>query len=230
MPILTGPDLATALGLVTDSKQLAGIAASVSASVCAYLRFDPSRVQGTPRTEFFDTSGTQLLALNHGPVLAIASVNELSNWTWTDGAYAQGTDPFTSDTLLTAGTDYAWRTDAGSAGPVLVRLNALWPVSSIRPPNRLAGGLSPAFGTVKVVYTVDDSGILAVSQVAAQLEGVALYRSGRFGIGTVQSAGMDGASVSITVQQRRGNDASDSFVSPLVAPMLKPFRRTLIGG
>ena len=223
----TGDDLPTADTAVTvvAAGTFTTIAAGVSASIKTYLGFDPA-IAGL-RTEYFDTLGGDLLPLNHGPVSSVTSVYEAWDW-WQSGAYGTGSDPFPATTLLTVGTDYALRTDAGSRQGVLVRIGRLWPVSSIRPVNRLAGVLSPARGCVKCTYTVDDSGALAVAKQAAIFEGVAQYRTVFAGIGTITSDSMNSASVSVTVQQRRGNDSRDSFVSPIVASLLRPFKRTLL--
>lgn len=229
MPILSGSELASALG-VTLTDAITGIAAGVSASVVGYLWWDPSA--SANRTEFYDSRGGQLLALNHGPVVSITSVNEINNawWGWgssNGGAYAEGTDPFDASTLLTYGTDYAWRVDAGSTGPVLVRLNAQWPFGLLRPIARLAANVTDAYGCVKVVYQTDESGILAIAKDAAIDEGIMRYRLRPYGFGFVTSDGMDGANVTVAQYQRPpGTKPSrGGLINPAAVVKLEPYYR-----
>lgn len=228
MPIICDTDIATRLGLSPSDNSLVGIADSVNASIVGFLWFDPSA--NATKTEYFDTNGGSLLALNHGPVASITSVNELGSawwgwWTTNGGAYAEGTDPFDSTNLLTYGTDYAWNIDAGSRGPVLVRLNSLWPISWTRAPNRLAGNLSPSWGCVRCIYQVDDSGVLAIAKNAAMMEALYRQKMGFFGFGFANSAGMDGASVSITPYVRQGKAVRGGLLNPTAVELLSPYYR-----
>lgn len=230
MPIICTTDIATRLGLSPGDNSLVGIAESVNASIVGFLWFDPSA--NATKTEFYDGGGSQFLALNHGPLVSVTSVHEINNswWGWGTnqvGAYAEGTDPFTSDTLLTYGTDYAWQVDAGSKGPVLVRLNSLWPCSAWRPPNRLAWDLGPAFGVIKVVYQVDDSGVLAIARNAAMLEAIFRIRMGFYGFGFVTTDSMDGASVTVAqyVRPPGTKPARGGLINPAAVEMLSPFYR-----
>jgi len=223
--IVTGVQLANNLGLPATTAQLDAIATGVSAAVAAFLRWDPSATG--VRTDYYDTFGQEALALTVGPLAVVTSV-----WEDRNGFYGDGATAFATTALLVAGVDYTWQRAQGSRPAVLVRIGRAWPVSSYRAVNRLASELRPCRGCVKVSYTLDSSAALAVANMAGLLEATTLYKTLGFGLGYVTSDSLNGATVSVTVPQRRpGNPiTSDGFISTLVAPMLLPFRRILMGG
>lgn len=101
-------------------------------------------------TEFYNGTGTPDLFLRNRPVTAVSSVYLDNN------AYSgQGTDPFPSTTLLTAGTDYML--DLQSSGMCksgrLIRLSGGWPALKVATAGRLVARTDIGRGNIKVTYT-----------------------------------------------------------------------------
>lgn len=108
-------------------------------------------------TEYFSGNSTQYLTLKQKPVISVTSVHQ-------DQAsyFGTGTDPFPAASLLTQGVDYALDVDKDgiSHSGILLRLNCTWyevPRAVYR--GYLTPEITPAFGSIKVVYSAGYSTI-----------------------------------------------------------------------
>jgi len=211
--------LGIAEGDTSQDTWLTEILEGVEGDIAGYLNYDPSV---TSITEYLDSVNTPTIALKRYPVTAVTSVYLDPN-----GNYGQSSGAFASDTLLTVGTDYDWAIPSGSTVGMLYRIGQYWPWWYWRDrPNDLSGRPGIVPGCLKVVYTVDNTQLLAVIKSVAYFEGIALYRANLTGMGVLTSDGMDGASVSITQVQKnnKNQDSADSFLSPMVAQKLQKYR------
>lgn len=100
-------------------------------------------------TEYLSGDNTRWLPLKRKPVRSLTSV-----YLDDTGYWGQGSNAFSADTLLTAGTDYALKLDDGavSQSGLVLRIGGVWP----RPAGLLAGQLTPvngqSTGNIKVTY------------------------------------------------------------------------------
>ena len=221
---LTVAIFAERMGITTPTGSALTIAnmalESAAGMVTNYLGFDPSV---TAITEYLDGYGKRDVALRRWPVTAVTSVYEDLG-----GYNGQPTTvtPFAADTLLTVGEDYTWCRSEGGTNGILTRIGGLWPYNWTREINRVAFSVGPLRGCLKVVYTIDNSDVLAAAQQAAYLEATAQYRGMVSGMGTALSDGMDGANLSVTALQRaNSNDSRDVFASPYAAGILRLYRQ-----
>ena len=186
-------------------------------SIKTFLGFDFTPAEAT---EYYDTSGTEELILARRYVTAVSAVYEDRM-----GYYGQPTDSFSSDSLLTAGEDYAWKNVGGTYQAVLYRINSSWPESWRRENTRLASSLNPNRGCVKVTYTAGLGTSAAslyadvVGAIYAEAAALALMPTG-FGMQTSES--IDGRSVAISPLQ--DNRESSGLVSKQAASKLQRYR------
>lgn len=219
MALVTAADLATQLSVTEAGGNLTRLAASASASIKAYLGWDP---EINSYTEYLDGTGGTLLTLDAPPVpITVTAV------------YEDRERAFAAASLLTVETDYVQRKNGTDGLAVVVRVGTVWPYTVRGAVGRLAGTVQHLPGVVKITYTTDNSAALAVAQDAARIEGAAKFNlevSGA-GLGIVTSDSMDGASVSVQGRQRAGArpNSRDGFVSPYVAAMLDPFAKIRMG-
>lgn len=106
------------------------------------------------RTEYYNGTGTQKLLLKTRPVFTNPTIqvflDEAGFFGSASGSFAAGT------TALTYGTDFCLaidQDDGSSRSGILVRINNLWPLPSIRQRGLLAPFLGEGFGSIKVVYS-----------------------------------------------------------------------------
>jgi hypothetical protein len=186
--------------------------------VVNYLGFDPSL---STITEYLDGYGSRDISLQRWPVTSITSVHEQR-----EGYSGQSPDPFPADTLLVQGEDYTWNRSEGGRNGVLTRLRRFWPYAWTRDVLRIAFSTGPLRGCIKVVYVVDNSGVLAAAQQAAYMEATVQYRGMTSGMGTFLSNSVDGMSATVTALQRtNSNDPRDVFASPYAAGPLRLYRK-----
>jgi hypothetical protein len=162
---LTVAIFAERMGITTPTGSaltIANMALEAAAGmVTNYLGFDPSV---TAITEYLDGYGKRDVTLRRWPVTAVTSVYEDLG-----GYNGQPTSPtpFAADTLLTVGEDYTWCRSEGGTNGILTRIGGLWPYNWTREINRVAFSVGPLRGCIKVVYTIDNSDVLAAAQQAA---------------------------------------------------------------
>jgi hypothetical protein len=187
--------------------------------VYTYLGYDPEQ---TSYTEYLTTRGTLEVALGMAGVMPVTAVTSV--YVDESGAFGQSPTAF-ADAALVAGTDYMRVLNTSGKITGLRRINTVWPFTLYRNAGDLVGLRADCPGCVKVTYTVDNSRVLFVAINACYMEAAARYRAIPFGIGTLTSDSMDGASVSVTPGQRgqQAKDEKDNFLSPYVAQMLRPF-------
>lgn len=135
-------------------------------------------------TEYYSGDNTPILVLNQRPVSAVVSV-----WEDEDGYWGQGDDPFDSDHLLTAGSDYALQVDqpdGSSRCGLLYRINGSWSRPAMVDAGNLSARAPYGTGNIKVRYTAGFGTIPGAVQLAAQLSVSYLWRMMKFG-GLIQS-------------------------------------------
>jgi hypothetical protein len=220
--LLSLPLFKSELGISSTDRdaRLTQLVSAAAQAVKDYLGWDPE-------TADFATGHTEYLGPNGGDSVSVRDVG--CNVPVTVSAvYLDDSREFASDTLLELDTDYM-QAKAGSTA--IVRLGCNWPYEVRRAPDRLAGTIGADTGTLKVVYTADTTAALSAAQEAALMEALARYNlgTGGRGVGLVTSASMDGASITINtdVISRKKEGAAD-FISPVVAGMLKNYRKLLI--
>lgn len=211
---------------ITDASQDALVTACVDAAQAAvknYIRrgkatqaFSSWPESGTD-TEYYSGQDNAALVLRYYPVTSLASI-----YLDDDGYFGQGTDPFPSSTLLTAGSDYAIVLDdgAGSVSGRVLRLGGIgsggtggeygwWPPGwgFTTPMGSLAmSGRRPAVwpagkGNLKVTYTAGFTTIPSdLSYATAQLA-VWLWRAAPHGGQTATSESFLDANYSLAAIQ-----------------------------
>lgn len=219
---VTLSELKSRLGITgsTQDTTLQAIIDGVEAQVTLYLGYDPSVAT---RTEYYSGTGTPYLPLLCKPVVSVTSVyyDYLGYW-------GQGDDPFPSNTLLTAGTDYALQVEGPFKMGILVMLNTSWQNQWYVPATRLAPTMIASFGNYKVVSQCGyNSSEMAGINQAIYLESSALYAARLQGAGIQTNSSLDGRSVSITMlDSMRSKSGMPRFVSPIAEAMLRPYRIT----
>jgi len=131
-------------------------------------------------TEFYSTNGTRTIALRRRPVSSVTSVHlDFA------GRAGQGPDtPFSSESLLAAGTDYFldFRDAAFSYTGLLHYTSGVWPERTRqREPGKLAQEYTPQRGNVKVTYVGGYDPIPADIQFAAAQVVAYARRNAKFG-------------------------------------------------
>lgn len=215
MALLTGANLGLQLGVSESNGDLTAIAADVCVQIIAYLGWDP---ETTSYTDYLDGTGGDWIKLDCPPVpITISSV------------YLDLDRAFGSDTLLAVGTDYIQKKNGSVGLGSLQRIGTCWPYGLRGAVNRLSPTIQAMPNVIKVSYTVDAAAALSAAQMAARLEGQAVYNanSGGGGVGLVTNDSMDGATIGLTMRQRAGErpNSADGFTSPLVAPRLNPWAK-----
>jgi len=177
MALTTLANVKTVLGITTtaeDAKLTIMVAAAIAAvkSYTNGIDFEGP----TTRTEYYQPED-KILTLRWKPVVSITSVYEDGNANWGDGSGA-----YASDTLLTAGDDYALMRDgSGVNGEVsrtgrIQRINALWLKRVTLPTyrgtnwNAMVRAVEPAYGAVKVVYVSGFSSVPSDVEMAVIAE------------------------------------------------------------
>ncbi len=223
MAILTLQSLKKRLG-VTDNDDDADLSDIVAASIAlveAYLGYDPETTAYSDRCA---PTGERDLLLPSAPPNCPVTVTTVN----VDTAHPP---TWAAETLLVADEDYR-QERAGGAN--LVRLNGHWPADWMRGPDRLAATLRSDVGSVRVVYVIDNTNVLAAAKRAALVEALAQYNlvNGGQGIGFVTGETVDGLSETINTsafQAGRKPNSGNPFVSPAAATWLAPFRKLPIG-
>ncbi len=150
-------------------------------------------LESTSYTEFYEGTGTQILRLRHTPVTAITTVHEDNDAYW-----AQGSSAFGTESLLTAGTEYALQTRVSGTSytGLLFRIGAVWP--SVRRFSRglLIGSAIPGLGNIKVAYTAGYSSVPADLELLANILVAVLRRNAQHG-DDVQSESLNGYSYTL---------------------------------
>ncbi len=203
----------------------------LDAAISAVTNYCGTSFEQATRTEYYQPDGYKLVLKNR-PVISVTSVYENA------GAYWGSADnPWTSDYLLTAGTDYALQTDAAeltatygytSRSGIIIRIGRRW---ARRYANNTTPGMSgynlsvpdlPAQGSVKVVYV---SGYTTVPAAVTQavLWEVDAYRS-RAGKGGQQLTAESLGEYSYSMAQQDAAFAKGGLLSSAAVQLLAPFK------
>ncbi len=174
------------------------------AAIKAYVKWEIEAVAN--HVEYYDGTGYQDIILRQPFVTAINNV-------WYDpyGAYGQGTNPFPSTTLQTAGSDYALvkETTGQSKCGLLRRLTNMvlwWPSDLVF--NRMSGALSyrqPAswpvgYGVIKVDYNYGFSTIPSNIQLAVITAVAIMANNSKYGF-PLNSENLGAHSYSLTISK-----------------------------
>lgn len=178
----------------TQDSVLTLLITQASAAITHYCNrpFWLSTNAGNPFTELYSGNNDELLVLNYWPVQAVANVWE------NDIAYWQ-TANFTSDDLLTAGTDYALQVDTPSGASqsgILMRINDYWLAQYNIPTDMLMPIKASGYGNIQVEYTYGYTAIPDDLAFAAQMVVIRMYNAAGFGV-TPKSEGDQGYSYSL---------------------------------
>jgi hypothetical protein len=153
---------------------------------------------------YYSGNGSRYMVLRHWPVTAIASV-----YLDASGVWGEGTDAFSSATLLTEGTDYSirWEHYQGAAVAsrtgILERINGVWPQSNWYRPGNIMLDPQTAQGNIKVAYTAGWATVpVDIVQAAALL--VAHYRRTLPQGGMIQSESQGAYSYSMAALSPNG--------------------------
>lgn len=139
-------------------------------------------------------------------ILPVFPVNSITSIYLDSGAYwGQGTDPYATATLLTAGTDYALdKTPNGTgANGIVLRLAGVWPAPVYRPTGMITGVREGANGNIKITYNAGYSSVPADVQQACLLLCAFTSRSAKFGA-PIQSESWGGYSYSLAGAMNMG--------------------------
>lgn len=220
MALVTAADLTASLGIDATNPAAPGLAAAADAAVKRYLGWNP---EVTTYTDYLDPNGGADLSLISAPPGCPVSIT---------GVWEDSGREFPPETELVSGEDYIQIQGPAIYLPTLRRINRNWPHTLRRAVDRLAGTVYSNVGVVKVTYTVDTSGVLAVARAAALAEAGGLFNLQAVGkgLGTVTSTSVDGLSITLDKSRSSGRrqNSADGFVSPFVAGMLDPFRRLTV--
>lgn len=229
-----------AIAQLTDVKTHLGITVStydtqlqmwLDAAISAVTNYCGTSFEQATRTEYYQPDGYKIVLKNR-PVISITSVYENAAAYW-----GSASNPWTSDYLLTAGTDYALQTDAGelsatygytSRSGIIIRIGRRW---ARRYANNTTPGMSgynlsvpdlPAQGSVKVVYV---SGYTNVPDAVMQavLWEVDAYRS-RAGKGGQQMTAESLGEYSYSMAQQDAAFAKGGLLSSAAVQLLAPFK------
>lgn len=229
-----------AIAQLTDVKTHLGITVStydtqiqmwLDAAISAVTNYCGTSFEQTTRTEYYQPDGYKLVLKNR-PVISVTSVYENAAAYW-----GSASNPWASDYLLTAGTDYALQTDAGelsatygytSRSGIIIRIGRRW---ARRYANNTTPGMSgynlsvpdlPAQGSVKVVYV---SGYTNVPDAVMQavLWEVDAYRS-RAGKGGQQMTAESLGEYSYSMAQQDAAFAKGGLLSSAAVQLLAPFK------
>lgn len=130
-------------------------------------------------TEYYSGNGTPYLFLKRRPVTEIDSV-----YTSERGYWGQGSNAFSSDTLLTAGTDYVLRIDGNdgkSYSGVVERLNGAWEGTALYKAGVIGGVPSMGRGNIKITYTAGFSEVPFDVKLAGYLLIASIRNSRNYG-------------------------------------------------
>lgn len=197
------------------STSIAAICTAVDAAIKRMLLpYLPEPV--TITDEILDAPPTRDLILGRRPVRALTSVYYRSD---ADGVVAN----FSSDYLLTAGTDYALLVDdpqnGWSQSGIVRRLGGnVWGAGWYRQPTALASRLEGVRGSVKVTYTAGPSAVPSDIEAAAVMAVSLLYNRKEQGA-PFGSESWNGRSQSIASQ----HTADAAVHSPEVLALLRPY-------
>lgn len=181
----------------------------------------------TTVTEYLTTQGEEGVFLTRSPVDSVASVYENAR------GFGQAAN-FTSDNLLTVGTDYLVEIVPPNNAAKLVRLNgARWPYTYGRGINSLASTVAPTRQSVQVTYASGfRNGAPADVYDAAYLEAAILWRMRGGVLGPAQSESADGVSLSyvnLMQQMAKAGQGTGPFLTALLYERLKRYRRIPLG-
>lgn len=203
------------------STSIAAICTAVDAAIKRMLLpYLPE--SATVTDEILDAPPTRDLILRRRPVRSITSLYYRAD---ADGVAAN----FTSDYLLTAGTDYGLFIDdpvnGWSQSGIVRRLGAVWGCGWYRAPTTLAGRLEPVRGSIKVTYAAGPTSVPSDIEAAAVLAVSLLYNRKEQGA-PFASESWNGRSQSLAGQHL----ADSALNSPEVLALLRPYMTPKFGG
>jgi hypothetical protein len=154
MALTTLANIKTLLG-ITSTKDDAQLTALQGAAEQILKSYCNQNFEKATYTEFYSGNDRKEIVLRQRPVLSITGV-----WVDFDGHFGAGTDtPFSSDTKLTAGTDYnlvldgTWGNSAVSRCGILLRERTVWSqIPRVYVPGKLQPESFQSYGSIKVVY------------------------------------------------------------------------------
>lgn len=222
MAYLFPSSLKTRLGgsfTTADDVVLSEMCQAAEVQIQTFLGFDPT-YSGTT-TRFFTGDGTSVLNLGNN----VASVTNV--WENVFGYFGVPTDAFDSESLLTDGIDYALNTEGGRINGLLLRLNGVWLYQFTVPPTRLSFQNSPCLGCVKVTYLMSSPLTYAIT-TAGYMLAAAMWAARFNGMGTANSASLDGASYSINPFAGGWGTDRPQLISPVAETILQPYKRRAI--
>lgn len=219
MALSTVAALKTWLGetATTNDNSYASILTEVEAAIKRRLR---NNIERASYTAVLNAPPSEFIALAQTPVLTTG----LSVY-YRAGARGD-TALFTSDYLLTRGTDYILETDPDNATQSrsgrLMRLFRLWGAATIGPVNSLVSRIEEEPGSVYVSWTAGYSPIPHDLVLAVHLATIALFRRRKFGA-MMTSENWNGYGYSIG----QGPATAESVLdSPEIAGLWRPFGPT----
>lgn len=174
MAILTAGTYKTYANITvsTYDAQLALLTAGASQAILQYIG---RPIEQATYTEFYSGKNNRILNLRNRPITAVASV-----YSDMAGHYGQASG-FTSDNLLTAGTDYQLVIDGQLDGGTpcsrlgqIERINGIWPARFGRQAGALVAREIDGGGNIKVTYTagyatVPADIVLAACEMTSQM-------------------------------------------------------------
>lgn len=176
MALITRAEYKASMGIpsgdTTHDALHDALIAHVDAAIKRHLR---QNIESATYTEFYSGDGTPHLFLRQLPVTGITSIHVRSDAYWTNAN-------FTSDYLLTEGTDYAvqWKQASLCESGIVRRIGNVWPGALIDSRANLLNGPRIDQGNIKVVYTagyatvpsdIKWAAIMSVKQAEASIAG-----------------------------------------------------------
>lgn len=201
----------------------------MNAAINAVINYCGCSFDQVTRTEYYQPDGNHLILQNR-PVISITSIYENASAYW-----GSASNPWTSDFLLVAGTDYALQTDAREDGlgytsrsGIVIRIGKQWArrYPTTRPLGLTNFNLStpdlPAQGAVKVVYISGYTTIpAAVTQAVCWEVDAYRQRAGKAGQQmTAESLG----EYSYSLAQQLPTTVGMGLLSQAAIDLLAPFK------
>lgn len=198
-------------------------------AINAVINYCGNNFEQVTRTEYYSPDGN-MLVLQNRPVVSITSIYENAGAYW-----GSASNPWTSDFLLVAGTDYALQTDAREDGlgytsrsGIVIRIGKQW---ARRYPTTRPSGLTnfnlstpdlPAQGAVKVTYVSGYTTVPAAVTQAVCWE-VDAYRA-RAGKAGQQLTAESLGEYSYSLAQQQPTTVGMGLMSQAAIDLLAPFK------
>lgn len=178
------------LGVTTNAEDpfFTAIVPQVDAMIKRWLNQD---IEQQTLTEYYEGNNSPNLVLLQGPIISITSI-----YLDAKGAYGFGSDPFPSETLLTAGTDYAWRRNRPRSR-IVMRLNGTWPAIYRRSVGLLSAYQDHGLGNIKITYVAGYATVPADLALAANIIVGLIRHDAMQGGATLTSESYEGYSYSV---------------------------------